>query len=257
MKKRDDGIAIIIVLGLLAVMMLAAAAFSLSMRIEREGAYNMRHGLQAQHMIWAGLAAAIHELDDNLDGTNGFKIYPDWPDGVLGSSLDTNDTQSTAARVVARRAMDYIPYSMEDAFKNAGGYWHPIRDAAGEMRGRFSYVIANTSGLLDANRVGTNDVRDVGADPNEIKLSEADLPDLVSLTEFIGDRDRLVRYETFEEMNRLCTGLTTTQIRNFFVHSLAPVREYFGAGNAGAPQAYIVCDTGDGIRFVITGYRSC
>ena len=156
MKKRDDGIAIIVVLGLLAVMMLAAAAFSLSMRIEREGAYNMRHGLQAQHIIWAGLAAAMHELDDDLDGADGFKMYPDWPNGVMGSARDTNDTQSTAARVVARRAMDYIPFSMEDAFKNAGGYWHPIRDAAGEMRGRFSYVIANTSGLLDANRVGTN-----------------------------------------------------------------------------------------------------
>ena len=88
-------------------------------------------------------------------------------------------------------------------------------------------------------------MRDVGSDPNEIQLSETDLPDLLDLADFIGDRDRLIRYETFEEMNRLCNGLATNQIRNFFVHSLAPVREYFGAGNTGVPQVYIGGAPGD------------
>jgi hypothetical protein len=239
MKKNKDGVAIIVVLGLLAVMMLSAAAFSLSMRIEREGAFNMRHGLQAQHMIWAGLAAAMHELDGDLDGADGFTIYPDWPGGVMSSSQNTNDVQSGMARVVARQAMDYIPFSLESAVKNTQGYWHPIRDANNEMRGRFSYLIVNTSGLLDANRVGTNSVRGVGSDPEEIQLNEAELSDLRSLPDYILDRDRLIRYETFEEMNRLGNGLKTNEISNFFVHSLSPVREYLGAGYAGAPQVYI------------------
>jgi len=243
MKNKEDGVAIILVLGMLAILMLSGAAFSLSMRIEREGAYNMRHGLQAHHMARGAVAQAIRDLNDDLDGpsVSDFKIYPDWQGGILVSPK-APDPRSTRCRVLTRRAAEYVPASLLAAAKKAEPYWHPIYDQKHEMRGRTAYMVINTSGLLDASEAGDSNstVRAVGQSPREIQVGGLMASgELVNIDEYVWDRLCLIRYETFAELNRLCNGLETDNIRNFFVHSRAPLRERLGAGKMPEEQVYI------------------
>ena len=74
--ERRAGVALLIVLGLIALLMITAVAFTILMRIERASASNLRHTSAARQMAKGALAYAIAALNENI-GTNRF---PNWPD---------------------------------------------------------------------------------------------------------------------------------------------------------------------------------
>ena len=226
----ERGVAIILVLGLLAVLMLAAVAFSISMRIERKGASAFRHSVQARHMVWVALAEAIHDIDYSMtnsnfyiypqNSTNGSCVYPEWYANVMASSVSGNFSPSNVY-VMSSTAVKYIPGSLTDAVQGAKPCWQKITDAGGEVRGRYAYVAVNCSGLLDANKVGGMS-RMCGTNSQEIQIGN--LSDVSSVANFLADRDRDVRYETLPELAYLNSGVTNAP-ENFAVYSLAPVGE--------------------------------
>jgi len=81
---RDSraGVALLIVLGLLALLMITGVAFTILMRIERASASNLRHTSAARQMAKGGLAYAIAALNADI-GTNR---YPNWPDRLYTPS---------------------------------------------------------------------------------------------------------------------------------------------------------------------------
>ena len=253
------GVALLIVLGLLALLMITAVAFTILMRIERASASNLRHASAARQMAKGGLAYAIAALNADI-GTNR---YPDWPDRLytpanhsaeypanrpklhipedIFFSVDEEKFYAddvTEARVLSAETARYLPgarrYRAEiirDNHENAyaSPEWIPVT-ADGKIIGRYAYVILNTSGLLDANRVHTNTVaasaRWIGAEPGELQLDPAVQRDVVRQNmaqplKFALDRAKHGRYETLPELATLNTGVDGAALANFDVFSYA------------------------------------
>ena len=253
------GVALLIVLGLLALLMITAVAFTILMRIERASASNLRHTSAARQMAKGGLAYAIAALNADI-GTNR---YPDWPDRLytpanhspeypanrpklhlpedLFISVDEAQVYAddvTEARVLSAETARYLPGSrryraeiIRDNHENAyaSPEWIPVA-TDGKIIGRYAYVILNTSGLLDANRVHTNTVaasaRWLGAEPGELQLDPAIQRDVVRQNmlqplKFALDRVKHGRYETLPELATLNTGLDGAALANFDVFSYA------------------------------------
>lgn len=200
-ESGKEGMAVVLVVGLLSVLMLMAVAFSISMRIERRGAAGQRFGTQAEHILQTALSEAIYEIDSSLDSTN-FHIYPPWQ--VLVSSTD--ETYSAEASVLSKEVLAYVPFSLETPFTNAVPYWRTIKGGGGDgdVLGRYAFVIINCSGLIDGNVAGgTNRV--FGQDPREIDIGV--LGDVANVEKFCEAREFHYRYETLEELSLWNYGL--------------------------------------------------
>jgi Tfp pilus assembly protein PilX len=84
-NNKERGSALVIVLGMLAVLMLMAVAFSIIMRVERAGTTNLRHSLTAQNGIQSAIAHAIRDIEKSVF----HNVVPEyWTNGVMASSGD-------------------------------------------------------------------------------------------------------------------------------------------------------------------------
>jgi len=228
-------VAIIIVLGLLAVLMITAVAFSISMRIERRGASNFRHGVQAKHMLWAALANAIDEINGNLDDQVDFYIYPYW--AVTNSTAGVFAFEPPEARVISREALDCIPGSLRNAVEQeANPYWREITDEVGHVKGRYAYIVVNCSGLLDANKAGGSN-RWAGLNPAEIVIDN--VPGMDNSADFLADRAVDVRYETLAELASLNSGVDFGSAPPLAVYSLTRVDQRLTAASNATPKVII------------------
>lgn len=263
-KKKDcrrtrTGSALLIVLGLLALLMITGVAFAILMRIERSSASNLRHTAMARQLAKGGLAYAIAALDEELKAdlsTNRYRNYH-WPDRICKPSADARRTvhiaedaflsldreaiysdQVANAHVLTAETARYLPgglrYRVElvrnefDEVYNRPE-WIPVRAKGGddkqdEIIGRYAYVILNTTGLLDANSVHTNSAEDsigrgIGADAGELQLHPAAQPDVVNLTQFLAVRAEHGRYETVAELATLNGGLKGEELSSLDVFS--------------------------------------
>ncbi|NLF84864.1 MAG: hypothetical protein GX571_01990, partial [Lentisphaerae bacterium] len=271
---RDSraGVALLIVLGLLALLMITGVAFTILMRIERASASNLRHTSAARQMAKGGLAYAIAALNADI-GTNR---YPNWPDRLYTpSGHDTGFPDNrprlhipegiffsvdeekryvnevTEARVLTAEAARYLPGALRHRAEiirdvNGNDYarpeWIPVTGGGGnDIIGRYAYVILNTSGLLDANSVHTNSAaagaRWMGADPGELQLDPAVQRDVASVQTFIDKRKMDGRYETLPELAERNNGVNGPALANFDVFSytvpdLMPVEPVPGASQA-------------------------
>lgn len=216
--------------------MVMGVAFSIQMRVERAGAGNFKHGVMARHMIWSGLANAICDITDSMTlPNNDFYIYPPWE--VLASEGDEIEIAGSVNRfpasVISRKALDCITSNMQDVVANAKPHWYFILDDDNLIRGRYAFVVVNTSGLLDVNALGEDD-RIHGTNSSEIVIEDCQLPDF-------GGRPSVAkallnnkptknywRYETVEEMLKLhSTGVDSLKdAGSLATYSLARVGEY-------------------------------
>jgi hypothetical protein len=238
------GVALLIVVGLLGLLLISSVAFSILMRTERSGASNFHHTTAARQMLQTALARAIEDIDLDV----GNSVYPAWTNATLGIidpafperrdrdrqisgirpevlfSVDETVTfPNTAfrAHVLSTRAMQYVPRSLKQAVETAQPEWIPV-EIDGRNVGRYAYVAANVSGLLDANLVEdarTN--RWMGADPGEMRIATGAQSDVVNTNTFVSDRRNNGRYVTLGELAALNTGIDSNVLSNFEVFSYA------------------------------------
>jgi len=195
-----NGVAIIIVVGMLGMLLLMAVAFSISMRIERRGAGAHRFSIQALHMARAALSEAMFQIDTNLDNSSDFFVYPPWD--------VTSSGGEELAQVLTSESVGFIPGSLFSQVGSATPQWNSLKvaSASGEdvTRGRMAFVAVNTSGLLDGNVIGGTN-RLYGHSAAEIPAGlHRDIDDYI---EFINYRGAHTRYETLPEMTTLNRGL--------------------------------------------------
>ena len=235
--KSRSGVALVVVLGLVAILLIVSVAFTIHMRVERAGAANLRHAAVARQVVKGALAAAIAAIDDEVlddfapswydDKNPGAPLYSRsmyvatenkvvtknfWKDTFI--SYDTNAVEHIAASFFTPEVERYFPSG--SAYKGyalkfgASGYqtaiqqpeWIPFRDDDGGVMGRYAFFIMDTSGLLDASCVNRAD-RWMGKDTGEIRLSTKILPEVVDAD---GLSDNMVsdgRYESFAEFRAL------------------------------------------------------
>jgi len=231
-KARQDrsGIALVIVLGLLSVLTILALSFSITMRTERMAAEYHVSAVSGRHLIDAALTEV---MTDVLRNSLGNSVYPDWdtlppPGGHTSSNFHMVD-------VLER----YVPGSMLDAATSADNPnpdWIEIRDPTDDkFMGKYSYLIINCSGLLDANTVGEFEdqttARRYGADVGEVRFGNLVLDEARDPESLKNLRDQIGRFENVPELIAMGTSGTIepnfpivqgTRADNFHVFSRFP-----------------------------------
>ena len=207
-ESNRSGVALIIVLGLVAILMIISVAFAIHMRVERAGAANLRHAAVARQIVKGGMAAAIAAIDqdvknrivapwydtndvENLIYTRREKwINEDGKAELRTSTLvayDTNAHEHVTAHF-STEVDAYLPAGLKyRSFANrycppgntSGGKaviqpeWMPVYANLdnSSVIGRYSYFVLDTTGMLDANaEYGSVSPRAMGRETKEIQL---------------------------------------------------------------------------------------
>lgn len=172
-----QGIALIIVIGLLTVLAILALSFAVTMRTERLAARGFADSFRSREVAQSGLAQAM--LAVQTDGANWF--YPNWGAECVVSPGNAGGTTN----LLFGAASNYIPRSLlaTVATPATAANWTALRDSNNRLIGRYAYVAVNCSGLIDANfnygrAIVTNTDRVYGQAPSELYLDSALLPEI-------------------------------------------------------------------------------
>ncbi len=226
--RGRQGIALIMVLGVLTLITLLAVSFAITMRTERLAAENYVYAVQARQLLSHALARAIFEVDDYLGGSDPM-MYPDFSlsGPPLTNAFVSFGTAEAPKDFLYGEVTNFIPRSVWDEAQTAMDHveWARIKDPGStNYIGRFAYLLLDCSGLLDANLVGQwPESRTNGTDAAEIVISS--LPDVTGPGAFCAKRaDPWIRFETLPELLYL-DGLlpelpgSPQAFSNFFVYS--------------------------------------
>ncbi|HPB11031.1 MAG TPA: hypothetical protein PLT74_07200, partial [Kiritimatiellia bacterium] len=157
---RRRGSALLIVLGFLSFMVISGVSFAIYMRTERQASSNYRHAVNGRHLLNAGLARAMEEIDSELRLRDiDERKFPDWPGRVRVSAATENEDNDRDARVLSIEALSFLPpflindvrrYAVRQGSDSAyeGAKW---RSLEGSVFGRYAYVCVNVSDMLDIN----------------------------------------------------------------------------------------------------------
>jgi hypothetical protein len=217
MKRHDNclcdrsGVALIMVIGLLALMMVMGVAFTVYMRTERTVAGNFMQDVKARQLLYVALNRALEDIDTSV----GTLSYPPW---IVKGSAGASD----AGRVTNGTALGLIPGAvLQDALTAAGTNGFGVHwISVDEVRGRVAYLAFNCSGLLDANFSGGWTNRGIGTNVCEIQIDVAS--DVLPGTG-VGILTNKRSYLTQQELIAVATnsGALST-VQNFVVYSAFP-----------------------------------
>ncbi len=124
--RGKRGIALVIVLGLLALLLITTVTFTISMRVERNAASHQRHASVARVFAKTALAQAIAAIDDDIIDNGGEVVW--------------NDDDSSGG--------DDLVY--------------PFTVSGGNTSGRSFHLLRDTLVSIDRDTDRTNDVGQVG-----------------------------------------------------------------------------------------------
>jgi len=216
-RDKRSGVAVIIVLGLLALLMVLGVAFSTTMRVERFGAGNYARDVRTKQVIWMGLSRAIAALDRDI----GSSMYPNWQNDMYVSGT------GGVINLAYGEALDYVPGVLHDYAARTQSEWLKIEDAW------YAYQVINCSHMLDANFAGGDPEREGGLSPTEIQIEA--FPSVVDLGDFREYRKANVRYESLPELEALNTGIVEHDY--FSTYSRYPIGILLNGGMPGASIA--------------------
>ncbi len=182
-----SGVALILVIGMLALMMVLGVTFAVFMRTERLAAGGFRSDVMVRQLLPVALNRAMGAIEVDQAGDN---VYPSTDILVSPGSVPITGVTNPPVS-------DWIPKSLFNAATNLPN-WIPVT-YAGEERGRVGYIVFNCSGLLDVNYAGGL-ARGMGTNSAEIQI--ADLPEVSDATALVGGPF----YETQQELLTLGTN---------------------------------------------------
>jgi len=207
-RRGKDGVALVIVLGMLAVLTVLGVAFAIAMRIERIAAWNHANSIRAEGLVMAGVEMAMGDVNVSVAGT----CYPNWtnrPAGradAMGSETGKSSLQMT--NILGGEAIRAVPASLYTDARDVALnhlYWTNVV-INGRTNGRVAYLVVNASGLVDASLAG-------GQKPFwRTNIAEIDVSNLLSVTysgyknttkDFSARRVFHRRYETVPEIAAL------------------------------------------------------
>ena len=201
-NKQDDkdGIALIVVLGMLSVLALMAVAFAISMRTERMAASSFADVVRARNLMDAALGRTITE---HIPTAQASDFYPNWTVFPPRSGTPGNN-------FMAAKGSNYVPGVLIDSVRPRDIIeWIDIIDPQdNRFYGQYSYLVVNQSGLLDANIVAESN-RVNGLHPAEISVNsdifeEATFDPNTQQGGRLRDwRGQFIRFETVPELYSL------------------------------------------------------
>lgn len=229
---RDDprrGVALVVVLGFLAVLTALAVGFAVTMRVERLSSNVYYHGARTRQFVHVGLARAIDAVDERILA-DGFYPAQTWYASEIGAGLPQPPLVSLQGGT-PQDVDAYIPAAVfpPDGWINQGR-WIDILDADNQRIGRYAWIAVNCSGLLDANTIAAEDDRVHGRDPGELRAHTDLLVEFANagdVTSFRDAReDTWIRYESVAELAYAFPSPVPRAITDLFTYSLFPAGYY-------------------------------
>lgn len=243
------GIALIIVLGFLAVLIMLGVAFIVMSRTERLAAEVGKESFQAKYLLDGAVDAALDGINEAL--WTSTRKYPHAPKSLMIiESVDSGDTlQADGLDLISGEVTNWLPrrflakagdpgydadYDASLVAKNAE--WIYVKDpveSPSRILGRFAYVCVDCSGMLDANLVNANPKRGLGTNI----LTEIDyafLPEIGSVQDRLDMVDNLKKYHRFAGIPEILhlndsryktvdePGVRLDAVNNRLLNSLAP-----------------------------------
>ena len=160
------GVALIITIGLLAVLTLLAVAFAIAMRVESMAARNYVNMVRSKQLIHTGLQWAMDDVTRTCVG----RTYPDWkliPEPGVPGSTGPRDALASGwsggaladlCDLMTGEATNTVPLALHPDALARNAHWRNVivtnDGGVVQTNGRVAYLIVNTSGLLDANFIG-------------------------------------------------------------------------------------------------------
>ncbi len=248
-EHTTAGMAVVIVLGMLAIMTIMAFSFATLMRTDRAATGNFVEEIRARQLIDVAIARALATIAEECGAKGLFttnvtrRVAPSWL--VTNSfSADGSLWSSNAASIMSNVFGGYVPDAL----------WNDALSAASKARwielittnqgqtykaGRVAYIILDCSGFIDANIAG-GAARSYGVNAAEITLS-ALTNDFNNASSFISRRNTDVRYETLDELNNTADGIYSP-VQNLFVFSYARPDFWDEAGKTNRQQVNLSGD---------------
>lgn len=174
---RKRGVALIITVGFLAVLVLLAVAFSISMRVERLAARNFADTVQSRQWAQSAISYAMNDADAIVGNSVFFSA---------GTRVIPSPGAVTFANLLTGAASNYVPASLwADAAVPANyAKWTSVSDGS-KVIARYAYQIFDCSGFIDANFGGITNVfaptvRGLATNALDLCLSNSITPEIVA-----------------------------------------------------------------------------
>jgi hypothetical protein len=253
-KVSQQGIALVIVLGFLAIMTIMAVSFAINMRTERLTSRMYLDSVRSRHFIDVALARALSDIDYEMNTPAPvpsplFDFYASNGSGPL-----TNLFSGDVTNYLASGWTGVIPQSR---FVNISN----VVNSSGPPIGRYAYLAVNLTGLLDMNYVGLNSARASGRSPGEIRINPnilSDVTDVAAWNLYKGNlTNRWRRIETVNEFLALASGPIIKSglgSRNFFPSSRSVVElnpNNLPKFDIGREKAALVADRVAGVQALV------
>ncbi len=161
-RRRRSGIALVIVLGLMAMLMILAVGFFVAMRTERLVARSYADQVRAREMAYLAIHRAIADIDSEISASN--RVVPNWPTELKVSQggiaisrpffdLAANPADSTNDYAFMSFPAFLRPSLVATTNPAAGPQWLNVNPTftGTPLSGRYAYLAANVSGFLDPN----------------------------------------------------------------------------------------------------------
>ncbi len=246
MKQQENrsGSALIVVLGMMAVLMIMAVAFSVFMRTERSGMTNLKHALTARQTTQTAISRVMAAIDQSfVHPTNNWPIpdnnwpIPDWDPPYISSwsssvvnkqfwqnaQIRHPSNRVDNARLLTDELSRHLSPSQLALAKNAKVDWVTVRSGVGASEAttqygpkndmiiaRYAFLAFNTTGLLDMNFWPTTNNTDEAraiAETSFIKFVKKFVGTDPS-KQYIPNSDRLGGFSSYAEMWRTFMGNT-------------------------------------------------
>ncbi len=136
-RNNKNGIALILVLGILAVLVVLATTFAFNMRLEQKAARNYLDAITTDCIARAGVEYAIALLRNDRDSGNAYDCYDDsWSTSFRDKDTPTNNEVDN------------------DGDGNPDSVWIPIKDAMNNLIGAYAIYVVDECGKMDINYSG-------------------------------------------------------------------------------------------------------
>ncbi len=255
LRPRRRGIALILVLGLLAVLLVTGIALAVLASLDRDMARLHRGRAAASELTHSALARFLADLNTYYDeagagDADGALLYPEWNAWAGFGDGSPDRMEFARARLLTDAARTYIPGALLDAAHDVDEEmtWmlagiDALPDGGvlrGTALGRYAYLAVNVGGLLDANRAGGLE-RGAGDLPEELVLRH--LAELADVEAFLAARAEQLPYEDVPDLHAAQRDALATAPQVLFPYSHARPGVWDPeAGAAVAPEDRIRLD---------------
>jgi len=219
-RASREGIALIVVLGILSLLVILGFGFSVAMRTERMAASSAAETVRTRQLLQAALARSVDSISQAMIAAN--VAYPA-PTYVSGSIPGPTVLAFGPTNLMSTEALLYVPLDFHVDASNASPRWVNIVDPLStNVLGRYAFIAVDSSGLIDINSVHLDNMpRLKGTNAGEVKISH--LPGFSNFDLFnLYRTNRYIRFESIPDIGTLRNNGLNSYPRNFSTYSRFP-----------------------------------